>query len=428
MRLSAPGIHLADRWSARDLARELGGGFGDIGLLAPLAVALITLNHLNATAVLAGAGLFYISTSLVFRLPVPVQPLKAVSAIAIAAGMSPHGIAAAGLEIGAAFVVLSVTGIADWLARIFTPPVVRGVQLSIGLLLARAAVDLMLRKHQLAFSTGPLEGNGIGAGLLVGLLVLFVLLLFEIRQVAGGSLLVLGAGLLLGLVAGIHAAPRLGLGPEAISLSVPSAADFLTAFWVLTLPQVGLSIGNSLMATSSAAQTYFGQAGRRVTPGRLALSMGLANLVVSPLSGMPMCHGAGGMTAHYRMGARSGIAIAIYGSVLLLLGLALGGSGPGALGLVPVAVLGGFLLYVGIQHAALVSDLKSHREFLIAGTVAALSVATGNISGGVVAGLLVTLLLTRVEVVAGRGQSIPADSTITDGPVGRPAEGSHRHR
>jgi SulP family sulfate permease len=379
--------------SRMDILREIGGGFGDVGLLAPLAAALITLNHLNATAVLAGAGAFYLATALIYRLPVPVQPLKAVSAIAIASGLGPPGIAAAGLEIGAVFLLLSITGVADRLRQVFVPPIVRGIQLGIGLLLAKAALDLTFRKHQIALSATALWGGGAYVAVAIGFLVLLALLLSERRALAGGSLLLLAGGLVLGLAAGVHQAVNFQIGPRPLSLTIPNAGDFANAFWLLALPQVGLSLGNSLMATSSAARSYFGEAGARVTPGRLGLSMGLANLIVSPLAGMPMCHGAGGMTAHYRMGARGWFGIAFYGGVLLVLGLAFGASAAVLLALIPAAVLGGFLLYVGVEHAALVADLKGHWDFLVAGLIAAVAVATGNITAGVICGFLAYLLV-----------------------------------
>ena len=67
--------------------QELGGALGDLGTLLPLMVALILINGLNATLVLILVGLFYIGSGLYYRLPMPVQPLKAVAAIAIALGL-----------------------------------------------------------------------------------------------------------------------------------------------------------------------------------------------------------------------------------------------------------------------------------------------------------------------------------------------------
>jgi SulP family sulfate permease len=286
-----------------------------------------------------------------------------------------------------------VTRLTTVLERIFVPPVVRGVQLSIGLLLAQAALALMLKPNQLALRPGPLEGTGISYALLLGMAVLLGLLALQRRSVPGGALALLGAGAGLGLVVGVHPPLRLAMGPAPLSVALPAGVDFARSFWVLVLPQVGLSIGNSVVATAATAQRYFGEVGRRVTSRKLALSMGAANLVVSPLGGMPMCHGAGGMTAHFKTGARAGIGIAVFGALLLVLGVTLGATAPAVLALIPAAVLGGFLLYVGIEHAALVSDLRRQDDFLVAGAVAAVSVTTGNISAGVLVGLGLFVLL-----------------------------------
>ncbi|HZB98031.1 MAG TPA: putative sulfate/molybdate transporter, partial [Candidatus Sulfotelmatobacter sp.] len=137
-----------------------------------------------------------------------------------------------------------------------------------------------------------------------------------------------------------------------------------------------------------AARSYFGERGTRVTPGRLALSMGAANLIASPLGGMPMCHGAGGMTAHARMGARTGWATGVYGLVLIAIGLVAGRSAASVLSVLPPAILGGMLLYVGIEHAALIGELHVQRDFVIAGAVAAIAVAVNDITAGVVVGML----------------------------------------
>ena len=66
-----------DRW-------EVAGAFADLGVLVPIAVALIVTNGLSPTAVLLPAGLLYVTAAIVYRLPIPVQPLKAFGAIAIA--------------------------------------------------------------------------------------------------------------------------------------------------------------------------------------------------------------------------------------------------------------------------------------------------------------------------------------------------------
>src|SRR5512137_2406440 len=79
---------------------DIAGAFGDIGILFPIAIALISLNHLNPTAVFLTAGTAYILAGAYFKIPIAVQPFKAVAAIALALQLSPSSIASAGLLMG----------------------------------------------------------------------------------------------------------------------------------------------------------------------------------------------------------------------------------------------------------------------------------------------------------------------------------------
>ena len=124
---------------------EVAGAFGDIGVLLPLAVALITVNGLPATSVFFGVGVAYVLTGLVYRLPLPIQPLKAVAAIAIAEGLSGSTVVAAGWLMGLLLLLLAATGAARWLTRLFTRPVIRGIQLGLGLMLVRSGLSLVSR-------------------------------------------------------------------------------------------------------------------------------------------------------------------------------------------------------------------------------------------------------------------------------------------
>ena len=125
-----------------DLA-ELAGALGDLGVLVPIAVALIVKNGLTPTAVLLPAGLLYVVAGLVYRLPVPVQPLKAFGAIAIAHGFGADDIAAGALLMGAIFVALGASGLLDRVAKVFPRPIIRGIQLSVGLLFCQLAWKLV---------------------------------------------------------------------------------------------------------------------------------------------------------------------------------------------------------------------------------------------------------------------------------------------
>lgn len=120
--------------------------------------------------------------------------------------------------------------------------------------------------------------------------------------------------------------PKLSITPALPVPEIPHLTDFGPALWLLALPQVPLSLANSIYSTADAARQYFGDHAAQVTPRRLLSTMGMANLAAALFGGVPVCHGSGGLTAHYRLGARTGGAPLMLGILFLLLGL-LGGAG-----------------------------------------------------------------------------------------------------
>ena len=123
---------------------DFAGAFGDIGVLFPIAIALITLNHLNPTALFLTAGLTYCIAARYFQIPIAVQPFKAVAAIALALSLSPSEIACAGLLMGVLLLLAGITNLAGVLAKLFTLPIVRGIQLGLGLVLLREGLKLVM--------------------------------------------------------------------------------------------------------------------------------------------------------------------------------------------------------------------------------------------------------------------------------------------
>jgi SulP family sulfate permease len=335
---------------------ELAGAVADLGVLVPLAVALIVKNGLSATAVLVPAGLLYVTAGLFYRIPVPVQPLKAFGAIAIAYGLGSSEIAAGALLMGAVFVVLGASGFLDWVARIFPRPIIRGVQLSVGLLFCQLAWKLTTAPPPTftdhVHSTAWLVGGGA--------VVAAAALLLRRHNVT----LVLIVLAIIGMAWSYHG--PLIWGPSSLQFPSLSSHAFATAALVLVLPQLPLTFANSCLATEDAARIYFGAAGERVTAGRLALSLGIANLLAGCIGGMPICHGAGGMTAHRSFGARTGGAPILLGGLLLILAIALGASLAAALAGFPLPILAGLLIVAGLLHIALLKDLRQPSHWALA--------------------------------------------------------------
>jgi sulfate permease, SulP family len=336
--------------------RELAGAVADVGVLVPIAVALIVGNGLSATAVLLPAGLLYVTAAWVYRLPVPVQPLKAFGAIAIAKGLGSDEIAAGALLMGVIFLTLGRLGLLDLAARTFPRPLIRGGQLTVGLLFLKIAWGLVTDPPK-SFSE-----HALSADWALPLALLTVVLAFALRDYPITLALVAVGAIVTVVLAGGDAA----FGPSALALPSLDTATIVTAFTVLVVPQIPLSFANSCLATADAAKVYFGEEGSRVRPGRLATTFGSANLLAGAVSGMPVCHGAGGMTAHYAFGARTGGAPLAMGGLLITLAVGLGAGLAELLTAFPLPILAGVLATAGVLHILLVRDLRGTRAWAFA--------------------------------------------------------------
>ena len=336
--------------------REASGSVADLGVLVPIAIALIVSNGLSTTAVLLPAGLLYLMVAWTYRVPVAVQPLKAFGAAAIAAGAGADVIAAGSLLMGAVFMVLGATGWLDRLGAVFPREVIRGVQLAVGLLFAKIAWGMVSAPP----STFTEQWH---PGLTAVACVAITAVLLRWRRASALIAVALGLGM---AVATTWGTGPMALGPTPIVLPSITTADLVLAATLLVLPQVPLTITNSCLAPADAARVYFPAEAPRITPSRLALTLGGANLAVGAISGMPLCHGAGGMSAHHAFGARSWRAPAIIGATLVVLALALGQDLAQVLRAFPLAILAALLLVAGITHVRLLADLRGRFAWAVA--------------------------------------------------------------
>jgi hypothetical protein len=368
-RTSEPEASAQPRWT---WWREASGSVADLGVLVPIAVALIVGNGLSTTAALVPAGLAYLLVAVVYRVPVAVQPLKAFGAVAIAAGAGPDVIAAGALLMGAVFVVLALTGWLDRVARIFPRAVIRGVQLAVGLTFLRIAWGLVADPPSAFVRQPPAVPAALVAVVLVAVLVW--------RR---GLVLVAVVG---ALVVAAALGSWDGWGPSVVVLPSLDAAAFATAAVLLVVPQLPLTFTNSCLAPPDAARAYFGDRAAAVTPSRLALTLGSTNLVVGALGGMPVCHGAGGMSAHHAAGGRTWRTPAIVGGALVVLAVAVGASLSGVLTAFPLPVLAALLVVAGLAHVRLLRDLSGRADWAVALVVGLLGML--NLAVAVLVGLV----------------------------------------
>ncbi len=362
---------------------EWSGAFGDLGTDLPLIVGMILAAHLDAASVLALFGVMQILTALRYRIPMPVQPLKAMAALVIAQRLPGGVLYGAGLSIGIVMLLLTVTGLVDWVARIVPKAVVRGIQLGLGLQLGSIA----LKDYAGRDGTPGWVLAAIG----------FALTLFLMgRRKIPAALVLIALGCAYAFV--FRLAPSEFVRAAGLRLPVwhaPSATDVWTGFLVLALPQLPLSLANSVLATRQIAQDFFPQRG--ITVRQISLTYSAMNLLNPFGGGVPTCHGSGGMAGHYAFGARTGGSVILYGMFYLTLGLFFSRGFDRVIQVFPMPILGVLLLFEALTLAALVRDLHpSQAEFFVAvlvGLVAAF-VPYGYLVG-MVAGTLVLAAMKR---------------------------------
>ena len=380
---------------------ELAGSLGDLGTLLPIVVAMILINKLSPTTVFLAFGLFYLLTGFYYRLPVPVQPLKAVGAIAIAypGQITEAVIGAGGMIFGLILLFLSLTGMLDRIARLFTQPVVRGIQLALGLIFLRKGIELIVtQKLFLSGATGNYSQYHLN--LILGFIVFAMVLVLLDNKKIPAALAAVAVGIIAGLALGGLQGRTFSIGPTGVYPVWPSLGDFWTAFFMLILPQIPLTIGNACVGTADTCHTLFPNSPllSRTKAGRFALSMGVINLPAGFFGAVPMCHGTGGLAAHYRFGARTGGAPIMIGIIFVILALVLGELGLTILALIPNSVLGVLLVFAGLELCPLVRSLQTNEEFFIALLIAGIALAVPNMAWAFGIGIVADLLIRRAGI------------------------------
>jgi len=364
---------------------------------------MIMINGLSPSGLFFSIGLFYVFSGIYYGVTVPVQPMKVIGAYAIATAMSASQIAASGILIGLFLLIIGGTGAITLIGKYTPKAVVRGVQISTGTLLMAQGFRFVLGSS--AFQTlqnaaepylrlqslGPIP-IGIVIGIIAGI---FTLLLLDNKRLPAGLVVVLG-GLGVGLVLGTHKGfDKLGFGfymPKFFPFGWPATADFTFALVALVLPQIPMTIGNAVIANADLSKEYFGAQAKRVTYRALCISMGLANLLTFLVGGMPLCHGAGGLAAHYRFGARTAGSNLMIGLIFVLLALFLGVHTLAVVYLVPISVLGIMLIFAGSQLALTIIDIKERKDLFVALIMLGLTLAS-NLAVAFVIGLALAYLL-----------------------------------
>lgn len=382
---------------------EIAGSLGDLGVLLPIAVGMILVNKLPPEGVFLAIGLYYIFAGMYFGVTTPVQPMKVIGSYGVAMGLAPEIIHASSLWVGLLLLAIGLSGAMRQISRFVPKVIVRGVQLATGVLLMAQGVRLILGTSStqavarlgepfLAVSSlGVLELSWIFGAIAVVL----TLFLVNSRRFPAASVVV-GFGFLMGLLfgkgvdlgaAGLHL-------PDLLPAGFPGWAAFSTALFVLAMPQLPMTLGNAVLANEDLAKEYFGDGAKRITGKALCISMGLANVGSFFLGGIPMCHGAGGLAAHYRFGARTAGSNLFIGGIFVIVSLVFGSEALAVAQLLPLSVLGALLIFAGAQLAMTVQDITDRKEYFVCMAILGITLAS-NLALGYLAGMGLHALLKR---------------------------------
>ncbi|MFZ0944896.1 MAG: putative sulfate/molybdate transporter [Syntrophobacteraceae bacterium] len=326
---------------------EWAGAFGDIGAFIPFAVAYITIVKVEPLGLLFMFGICLLAAGFYYRTPIPIQPMKAIGAAAIAGGISPAALFASGLTTGLFWLVVGATGAIGPIAKLAGKPVVRGIMLGLGLSFMVDGIHRMMTTPVLA-----------GIALVVTYVFLtnpWVPAMFVLLLIGVGSAVIMNPQISVEL-AKIH----IGFKLPVFSLPMITWNDLVIGTLLFTLPQIPLTLGNAVIGIVAENNELFPD--RQVTERKIAVSQGVMNLVSPLFGGIPMCHGAGGMAGHVRFGARTGGALVILGSMLILIALFFSDSVAIIFKIFPNAILGVILFFAGSELAIVVKDIGEKKS------------------------------------------------------------------
>lgn len=305
-------------------------------------------------------------------------------------------------------------------------PVVRGVQLSQGLQFAFSAIKYIRYNQDFSTSTSSKSTSPRPWLGLDGLVLALIALLFLILSTGEGSgpdndevistspntsnrsqsrirrrlrilsaipaaLIVFLLGLVLCFVRDPSIINEIKLGPSKIHVLKLTWEDWKVGFLRGAIPQIPLSVLNSVIAVCKLSTDLFPE--MDVSATGVSVSVGLMNLVGCWFGAMPVCHGAGGLAGQYRFGGRSGASVVFLGLGKLLLGLVFGNYFVKILNKFPIGILGVLLLFAGIELAMASRDMNTKEESFVMLVCAAVSLTGSSAALGFVCGIVLFLLL-----------------------------------
>jgi MFS superfamily sulfate permease-like transporter len=360
-------------------------------------------------------------TAFLYEIPMPVQPMKTIAAVALGdSALTVNEIMMAGIFVSGVVFVLGTTKMMDSFNKLTPLAIVQGMQVGLGMLLARKGFLLAVYK-----SSSPTDVRGmLGTdGLLVTIIAMCATMYVtapeypaarnlgeagrgesdgkngnepskkRLRHYVPMALILVVTGLVIAMTKE-GAFVGLTVGPARPKLFNASRSEAQTGIIKAGIPQLPLTTLNSVISICALSKELFPDT--PATPSSVATSVGVMNLVGCWFGAMPSCHGAGGLAAQYAFGARGGSSIVFLGVCKLVIGLLFGSSLMHLLQHFPKTILGVMLFSSSLELIGM--GLKTrpgwhqHQKYLVMIT-ASVTIATKSTAIGFAAGIATHILM-----------------------------------
>jgi predicted benzoate:H+ symporter BenE len=286
--------------------REFAGSLGDFGTLIPFVVGYVLVNGFDPSGLLVMLGLTNIVLALVYKLPLPVQPKKAVGSVAIAQDWTPGMVYGTGLSLGIFWLLIGTFKKIDEVVERIPRCVIKGIQFGLCVILLWKALEFMK------------------TDLFIAVCSVIIILLFLKSKLFPAAIAVLLFGVFIAFFRNGLSLSSLHFGFSTPTIYIPKLNEIAMGFLLAGIAQIPLTLTNAVVGTTALIKEYFPD--KTIKPRSLILNMGFMNVFTSFFRGMPLCHGSGGLAAQYFYGARTGGALIMEGTIEIFLGLFLADS------------------------------------------------------------------------------------------------------
>jgi len=290
----------------------------------------MAISKIAPAGILIGTGIFHVLLALSFNLPIPLQPMKAIATIALSERWNFSKISGTGFSVGLILMILSFSDKINKSLEKIPGTVVKGIILALALKLFYNSFTM------------------IETNLLLSILLIFISFILITKKIFPSSIFLLSFGIFYAIFFNGLNLSTLKYGLPPIIFNLFSFEDVFSGLIKAGFTQIILTLTNAVIATLSLSRLFFPNQ-EKLTSKKLLFNMGLINLTIPFIGGIPLCHGSGGLSSHYVFGARTGGSILMLGAIELGLGLFFSSSIKTIISFYPFFVIGVMLFFSSLQ-------------------------------------------------------------------------------